>query len=140
MENKADTSQITKDFESCKFTSDYENFLLKYAQFAPDSQLVKQAKNIIASRTHRLKSGPSPWAIMIASIIAIALGISLFKISMSYEGAEAYTVYHGEHADYKFTNFETLLGGPVSMIGGLILMGGGLWYLIVSIMKQTKKK
>lgn len=148
----ADLSSINKDFNACNSLNDYENFVIKYNNVAPDNQLVVNAKSKIAELSNRqsrckftfnpnVKNGElHPIIVIVLCLAAIVVAILLFKVSMSYDGASVNSVYHGEHGDYKTTNWETMIGGPGCLFGSLILGGAGIFYLFMSIMKLTGKK
>lgn len=130
--------ELRQDFDKCVSQRDFEEFVIKYNSEFPNHELVRRAKSNIVQRADHKKE-LSRWPLFIlGGIVAIGAAVGLIMLGMSREGASATTTYHGEHGDYRMTNFDSMLG-PIGLFGGIAVGILGL-YLIgkgISMAKET---
>lgn len=145
MENRLD--HISEDYQKCKTLEDFESFVLKYNFSAREHPLIIEAKKKIARKAKyevKTQRRLHPLIVSLIDLFAglglIAVAILLINISLGYDGDSAYVTYHGEHVDIKLTNWETLLGGPVCLFGGIACGLLGLYVTIVGIGSLCQKK
>lgn len=139
MKENNNNSIISQDYHKCNKQSEFEQFVIKYNHLYPNHQLLKDAKNNI-SRLAKQKDNDSKWPFYIlVGLVAIAASIGLFMLAFSMEGEPSSTIYHGEHGDYRMTNFKSLLG-PIGIIGGFAAAIGGLYAIRTGIIKLNNLK
>lgn len=132
------TDNINDDFKSCQTSSDYEQFVLKYNTTQPGHKLVVEAKRLISENAVRKNEAINPMLLSLFGVLAIAAAVGLVMLGISMEGEPADNVYHGEHGDYKITNFKSMLG-PIGLFGGIALGCIGIYLLINGVIGCLKR-